>query len=227
MAATGGGEPSGMRPGSGVDAVRGGACRPSCAVASVTACSASSRAVVYLTPISVMAPSTPSCRCSRRMGRSASPNDPPMPPAGTTPRWTSVMSSGDSCSDGNASLTSRRNAWHSSGATMWASAPHGEGPCHVPIDRRPCHGSANSRRPLRVAAPQAMAGAWRRVTRFIALIRRGGLRTPKAAISRPPAAPVALSTTREPIDSAAPSTWSRADTPTTLRPCMIGSIAST
>ncbi len=144
-----------------------------------------------------MAPSTPSCRCSRSSGRSASVTWLPRPTAGTTPRCTSVTSSAVSCErreglvDAGQERVEFLRASPSRRRRRRASAP-----CQVPMASRPCHGSANSRRPSAVGAPHATAGAGRRVTRFMALTSRGDCRTPKPPISRPALAPVALSSTR-------------------------------
>src|SRR4051794_13325782 len=110
---------------------------------------------------------------------------------------------------------------------MLASAPQGFEPCHVPIDNRPCHGKANSSRPDALGAPHATSGARRVVTRFIALTSGGEERTPKAAIRRPAAAPVALIVTFAVIRNVAPSTPSRATPPAMVRPPRMGFMAST
>ena len=167
--------------------VTGGALLPSCAIASVTARWAGARAVVYFTPISVTAPLMPSADARGRWRRSASSSRPRLTFAGTTPRCTSVTSRSPMSSDGKAWLISGRETVELLGRHHAGVGAAGLEPCHVPIDSFPCQGSANSRRPSALGAPQATTGAGRVVTRFSALTSSGaGERRRPPSVVRPP-----------------------------------------
>ena len=153
--------------------MRDGLAAPICAMARVTAYSAAARAVVYFTPISVTAPSDAVLAMLADDGPVGQ-----FEPAALHSRGHDAALHERHVIACQLQVRKRLGDLAEKGVELvWrhqcASAPHGCGPCHVPIDSFPCQGSANSRRPSAVGAPQATAGAGRRVTRFSALTSSG------------------------------------------------------